>query len=207
VVGGLSTYKIVAGWGYEVVRQPYLSLIIGGALGAGDFGMTLPSGDVWPLMIFPLVRFGVDTQWVAASLDYVTGPNLSFTIAPKERIRFTADMEMEQFRSINDLLYECTLWYRLFGPEHRMGDFAGIGVGVKNTMADFVLSKTAGSNGTGAKTFELQRTSLFAVFDMSILTIEGGWIFNSANLLEGERISIPGKGFYISIQGMIPIGR
>jgi hypothetical protein len=72
-------------------------------------------------------------------------------------------------------------------------------------MADFVLSGTAQTNGTKAKIYELQQTSIFAVIDFTVLTVRGGWIFHSANLLDGKKVSNPGKGFYISIEGMIPI--
>jgi hypothetical protein len=154
VAGGLNTFQTGFGWGYEVIRQPNVSLILGAALGISDFGFTLP---VLPL---PLIRFGIDTQWFVSSFDFLTGPNLDFTIAPKERFRFTADMRMDHYRNIRDLICEFTLWYRFFDDRHRLGDFAGIGMGFKNDSIGFNLS----GNTVGIETFELQQTSIIAMY-------------------------------------------
>jgi hypothetical protein len=194
----LSTFQAGFGWGYEVIRQPHISLIIGAALGVSDFGITLPSGNQWSVLPLPLIRFGIDTQWFVSSFDFLTGPNLFFTVAPKEKIRFTADMRMDKFRNINDLIYEFTVWYRLFNTEHKLGSFAGIGAGVKHDVMDFVLSRDSSN-------FDLEQISVFAVIDLSIVKIQGGWIFNSTYRLDGEKTGNPGKGFFISVQGTIPI--
>jgi len=197
-LSSLSTFQTALGWGYEVIRRQDISLIIGAALAVSDFGITLPSGDSWPLLPLPLIRLGIDTQWFALSFDFLSGPNLSFTIAPKAKIRLTADMRMDKFRNIDDLIYEYTLWYRLFNDDHKLGDFAGIGAGIKHDMLSFNLSHSTTD-------FELQQTSVFAIIDLSILKIQGGWIFDSNYLIDGENRGSPGRGFYISIQGMIPI--
>ena len=201
VTGGLNTFQAGAGWGYEVIRRPQVSLILGAALGVSDFGIALPSGDPLPVMPLPLVRFGLNTQWFASSFDFLTGPNLDFTIAPKERIRLTGDMRMDKYRSINDLIYEFTLWYRFFDAGHNMGDFAGIGVGFKNDLVDFDLSRDIPS----VETFELRQTSIFAELDLSLIRLQGGWIFNSEYLIDEKKTSSPGNGFYFSIQGIIPV--
>jgi hypothetical protein len=200
VFGGINTFQFGAGYGYEIIRRPKVSLILGAVLGVRDFGITLPSGDPWLLMPLPLIRFGVDTRWFTASFDFITGPVFNFTIAPKERIRFTGDMRMETYRSIADLNGEFTLWYRLFKPDYKLGDFAGIGVGFKNDVTGFDLSA-----GIQAKTFELQRSSVFATIDLSILKIQGGWVINSNYLLDGKKTGSPGNGFFLSVQGMIPV--
>jgi len=197
-VSGLSTFQAGFGWGYEVIRRQNTSLILGGALGVSDFGITLPSGASLPVLPLPLIRFGIDTQWFVSSLDFLAGLYFSSTIAPKEKIRLTADMNMENFRNIDDLTYKYTLWYRLFSTDHKLGDFAGIGAGIKHDMKSFVLSRDA-------TYFELQHTSVFAVIDISVLKIQGGWIFNSNYLIDEEKHGSPGKGFYVSVQGMIPI--
>ena len=202
VAGGFSTFQAGAGWGYEMIRQPSFSLIIGGALAVGDFGLELPSGSPLPLLPVPLIRFGVNTRWFVSSFDFLTGPNIEFTIAPKEQFRFTADMRMDNYRSINDLICEFTFWYRLFDNNHRFGDFAGVGLGFKNQSYEFALSSMETS-------FALQQTSIFAVADVSLLKIEAGWIFNSRHLLDGKEFrpmnNSLGGGFYLSIQGIIPI--
>ena len=196
IAGGLSTFQAGLGWGYEIIRRQHISLILGAALGVSDFEI---SGISTPVLPLPLVRFGINTQWFTSSFEFLTGPNWDFTIASRERIRFTADMRMDHFRSINDLIFEYTLWYRFFGEDHRLGDFAGIGIGVKNDSINFFIS----DNSTE---FELQQRSLFAIFDLSLLRIKGGWIFNSRYLIDGNKVENSGRGFFISVQGIIPIG-
>jgi hypothetical protein len=124
----------------------------------------------------------------------------NFTIAPKERFRFTGDIRMEAYRSITDLICEFTLWYRLFKPDHKLGDFAGIGAGFKNDVTGFDLS-----GKIQAETFELQRSAVFAAIDLSFLKIQGGWVIDSNYLLDGKKTASPGRGFFLSVQGMIPV--
>jgi hypothetical protein len=192
IYGGLNTFRFAGGWGYEIIRKPHISLILGAVAGVSNFGFGSP---VMPL---PLVRFGIDTKWFASSFDFITGPNLSFTIAPKERIRLSADMEMETFRSIADLNCEFTLWYRLFAPDHKMGDFAGIGVGFKNELTSFDLSRDFSQ-----EKFELQKSSVLATLDLSLLTIQAGWVIDSNYLLDDKKAGSPGNGFFLSVRGMI----
>jgi len=202
VAGGLNTFQAGAGWGYEVIRRPHVSLILGAALGVSDFGITLPSGAPLPVMPLPLIRFGINTKWLTSSFEFLTGPNLDFAIAPKGKIRLLGDMRMDNYRSIGDLICEYTLLYRFFDAGHKQGDFAGIGVGFKHDSVDFSLSR----DFFGAETFELQQTSVFMVLDLTLIKIQGGWIFNSEYLVDGKKSGSPGKGFYISVQGIIPIG-
>jgi hypothetical protein len=197
--GGLSTFQAGAGWGYEVIRGPRVSLILGGALGVSDFGNALPSGAALPVMPLPLIRFGIDTSWFVSSFEFLTGPNLSFTVAPKKRVRFTADMRMDNYRSISDLVGEWVLWYRFFPAEHKLGDFAGIGAGFKNDSLDFALSHFSPS---GEK-FELQQSSVFGEIDFTLFKLQGGFIFDSRYLLDGEKTGSPGRGFFLSVQGMM----
>jgi len=194
VFGGLNTFQAGMGWGYEVIRKQHVSLILGAALGISDFG--IPS----PVLPLPLVRFGIDTQWFTSSFDFLTGPNLEFTITPNGRIRLTGDMRMDHYRNINDLVCEFILWYRLFDAEHQYGDIAGIGLGFKNDSVDFFLSDDSIS-------FELQHSSVFAAADLSLLRIEAGWIFESRYLIDGIKTGSPGRGFYLSIQGIFPIAK
>jgi hypothetical protein len=188
---GLNTFRAGVGWGYEVIHKPQVSLILGGLVGVSDFGFDLPSGDPLPVMPLPLIRFGIDTQWISASFEYLTGPYLDFTIAPKERIRFTADMSMENFRSIADLVCEYTLWYRLVALDNKLGDFAGIGVGFKNDLKSFDLSRDKAERRP--ETFELQQSSVFAVIDLSFLKIQGGYIIDSNYLIDGKKQSALAK--------------
>jgi hypothetical protein len=139
-------------------------------------------------------------MWFTSSFDFMTGPNLSFTSASKERIRFSADMEMETFRSIADLNGEFTLWYRLFTPDHKMGDFAGIGIGFKNELRSFDLSRDVSQ-----EKFELQKSSVLVTLDLSLLTIQTDWVIDSNYILDDKKFGSPGNGFFLSVQGMVPI--
>lgn len=197
IAGGLNTFQAGIGWGYELIRRSNMSLILGGALGVSEFEI---SGVISPVLPLPLVRFGFNSQWLTASFDFLTGPNLDFVIVPKGRVRFTADMRMDHYRSINDLIFECILWYRLFDVNHRLGDFAGVGLGVKNDSIDFVIS-------SNSIIFELQQRAIFAVLDLSLLKIEGGWIFDNLYLINENKDGNLGRGFFISVQGMLPIRR
>jgi hypothetical protein len=196
IAGGLNTIQAGAAWGYELVQNEHVSLILGAAVVVAEMG--LPT----PVMPMPLIRFNLDTQYFVSKFEFLTGPNLDFTIAPREKIRFTAEMRMDNFRFIEDLNYEFTLWYRLFSADHEMGDFAGIGVGIKNEITGFDLSNKSGR----AETFDMQQNSVFAEIDLSLINIQGGWIFDSAYFADDEKIKDAGKGFYASIQATIPIG-
>ena len=195
--GGANTFQFGAGYGYEIIRKSNVSLILGAVLGVRDFSGMGVNSMILPL---PLIRFGVDTRWFTSSFDFITGPIWNFTIAPKEKIRFTGSTRMETYRSIADIDCEFMLWYRLFTSAHKLGDFAGIGLGFKNELSGFDLS-----NNIKADTFELQRSSILASIDLSFIKIECGWVLNSNYLIDDKKIGCPGKGFFFSIQGMIPI--
>jgi hypothetical protein len=76
-----------------------------------------------------------------------------------------------------------------------LGDFAGIGIGLKNESYNFDLSEGR------EKTFEQQYTAIFGVLDISALKLSGGYIFDSRELYNGGEKNT-GKGFFISLQGM-----
>jgi hypothetical protein len=46
---------------------------------------------------------------------------------------------------------------------------------------------------------------VLATLDLSVLTIQAGWIMDSNYLLDDEKAGSPGNGFFLSVQGMIPI--
>jgi hypothetical protein len=196
LAGGLHTFQAGAGWGYEFIRRPNVSLIVGAVLCVGDFGVDLPNGEPLPLAPLPLVRFGLDTRLLDLSFDFLTGPNLSFTISPESRIRFSGDMRMDYYRSLGDILCEYTLWYRFFPPEHKLGDFAGIGIGLKNESLNFDLSADRD------KILEIQNASVFATLDFSFLKLSGGYIFDSRLLVDEVQRDKREKGFYFSVQAV-----
>ena len=198
VAGGLNTFNAGAGWGYQIIRKEQLSLVLGAVLGVGGFLNSVP------LLPLPVVRFGIRSQWFVSSFDFVTGPNWEFTIAPKKKIRLTADLRMDYYRSIDDIICEIILWYRFFGADHKLGDFAGIGLGFKNDSIDFSFSDNLAGK-TGIDLFEFKYKSVFAKLDLSLLIIEGGWTFDSQYSLDGIKTKSPGTGFYLSVQGTVPI--
>jgi hypothetical protein len=55
------------------------------------------------------------------------------------------------------------------------------------------------------KTFELQYNAVFAAVDISILKIEAGWVYGSIYLVDLKKERSPSSGFFLSIQGMIPV--
>jgi hypothetical protein len=118
------------------------------------------------------------------------------TIAPKKRLRFTADLRMDYYRGIEDILGNCILWYRFFDKDSATGDFAGLGMGIKNDSLGFDLSSAKD------KKYELQHSAIFGVFDISVLKIEAGYIFDSRTFIDEQKSVSPGKGFYIALQGM-----
>jgi hypothetical protein len=201
VSGGLQTFQTGAGWGYELIRSASVSFVLGAAVAVGDFGIDLPNGEPLPVTPLPIVRLQFKTKWLDGSFEFLTGPNLSFTVAPGKRVRFTADVEIDKFRSVKDVLGEGVIWYRFFPGENSgedpssPGDFLGIGLGIKNGSLGFDLA------GPGNNTFESQHTSVFGTIDMSVLELSAGYIFDSREVYN-ERVKNTGKGYFISVQGM-----
>jgi hypothetical protein len=199
--GGLHTFQAGAGWGYELIRNARVSLIAGAALAAGDFGFSLPNGEPLPVTPLPVVRLNFKTKWLDGAFEFLTGPELSFTIAPKKRIRFSAEVEIDGFQSINDVTGEGVLWYRFF-PEDSgavsspLGDFLGIGLGIKNDSFSFDLA------GPDKDTFALRHTSVFATIDATALEISAGYIFDSNELYNDAVVRNTGQGFFIAVQAM-----
>ncbi|GHV85109.1 hypothetical protein AGMMS50230_07170 [Spirochaetia bacterium] len=188
VSGGLQTFQAALGYGYELVRNNSLSLTLGMALGLSEFEIGGKSVPVFP---FPLVRLGFTSSWIHLSFDFLTNPALDIIIAPENKIRLNGSFQMVYYRDIQDLLFDCTLWYRFFTKEHKMGDFAGVGVGVKNSGEDFKLSEKG-------KTYEIGSYSVFGVIDLSFLEISGGYIFNSRERYDNNKAQSLGSGYFVS---------
>jgi hypothetical protein len=195
VTGGLQTVQAGLGWGYEIFRLSNFSFIFGAVVAISDFGIDLPNGDPLPVFPLPLVRLKLKTEWLSVSFEFITGPNLDVTIAPDRPFHFTADVRMDNYRNISDLIGEAVLWYRPFSARHRLGDFMGIGLGIKNDSFNFDLSEGRD------KTFEQQYTALFGVVDISLIKISSGYIFDSRERYNGNTKNT-GKGFFVSAQGM-----
>ena len=183
VYGGLNTFQTAGVYGYELVQGPRLSLVLGAGLAVGDFGIELEDGTAWPIIPVPLLRMNYSSEWVDASFDFLTGPNLTVTLAPEKQVRFTGDFRMDEYP---DLIYETLLHYRFFPADHPMGDIAGISVGFKNDVYGFDL---AGEE----EALEIQYRALFATIDLTLLKITGGYSFKEWN---------KESGMYVSLQGM-----
>ncbi|MFO8042913.1 MAG: hypothetical protein R6U25_06915, partial [Alkalispirochaeta sp.] len=126
VAGGWSTFQAASVWGYEVLRRPQTSIVIGGGLAVSDFGIELDDGSTWPIIPVPFVRMHHASPVVEASLDFITGPNLNVVLAPERDLRLTADIRIDQFRDIRDLIFETAVHYRF------------LAAGIKNDTFGFV---------------------------------------------------------------------
>jgi hypothetical protein len=191
VYGGLQTFQAAFGYGYELVRNNSLSLTLGAAIGISEFEI----GDdiTVPVFPFPLIRFGFTSRWINISFDFLTNPALDIVIAPENRIRMNGSFQMVYYRDIQDLSFDCTLWYRFFTKEHAMGDFAGVGIGIKNSGEDFKLSEKD-------KTYEMGYYSVFGIIDLSFLEFSGGYIFSSRERYGNNAAQSLGNGYFIRAQ-------
>lgn len=195
VESGLAGFSAAAVYGYEVLDSPRNSLVLGGGLAVGDFGIELEDSRPWPLIPIPLIRFSHESRMLSASFDFITGPNLSLTLMPERHLRVQGDFGMDQFRDIYDLLFEISLMYRFFGEDHPMGDFAGIAGGVKNEGYSFAVE---GEDSP----VEFINYSCFASLDLTLLKCTGGYIFQGRDRYgDGEPISSE-EGFFLSLEGM-----
>jgi hypothetical protein len=191
VYGGLRTFQAAFGYGYELVRNNALSLTLGAAVGISDFD--IGGGITVPTFPFPLVRLGFTSSWLNVSFDFLTNPVLDIVIAPESRIRMNGSFQMVYYRDIRDLMFDCTLWYRFFTKEHQMGDFAGVGVGIKNSSEDFLLSEKG-------KTYELGYYAVYGILDLSFLQISGGYVFNGRERYGDNAAQPLGNGYFLSAQ-------
>ena len=199
VIGGLRTFQAVAAYGYEIVHQPRFSLVLGGGFAVSDFGIQSAGGNPWPVIPVPLIRAGWESRLMDANLDFITGPNLSLTLAPQSRLRATVEARIDQLRDKRDLLFEGALVYRLLTPDHPAGDLAGVAVGIKSDAYEFARE-------TNDESVELHYYALFGTLDLTLLTLSGGYAFDS-RVRYRERVSeSAGDGWFISVSALYPLG-
>jgi len=200
VSGGINTYQVAAVYGHEMIHEPNISFVLGGGIALGNFGVKTSDGKNWPLIPVPLVRVNYHTDMLEAKFEFLTSPNLSFTLAPKNRLRLTGDFRMDQFRDSRDLIFEVALAYRLYSDQAEMGDFAGLSIGFKNgNYGAFKL----GHKGED-ESLEVHYKSLFVAIDVSVLKITAGYAFDGRTLYRETEKKDVGEGSYISVQGMYP---
>lgn len=190
--GGWRSFIAGPAYGYEFIRTENISLTLGIGIGIGDFGIGLPNGGNLLAMPIPVVRFNVDTSLIDLSFEFLKKPVLNITLLPDYRIRLINTFTVNQFRDIRDLLFDTRLMYRFFSSDSKFGDFAGFGIGFKNGAFGFALAKEE-------KSYELVYNSVYGMFDLSFLQIQGGYSFNSLEIYDLERKKDIGNGFYINV--------
>ncbi|MDR0718324.1 MAG: hypothetical protein LBF78_01710 [Treponema sp.] len=188
VYGGIQTFQTTIGYGYEFVRTESLSLTLGASIMAPEFDIGSITVPVFPM---PFIKFDFTSSWINLSFNWTTSPELDVVIAPESKIRMNGTFSMEGFSGIRDFLFECTLWYRFFNKEDKLGDFAGIGAGIKNDSINFDL-------GEKDRMYDMGYYSVFGTIDVSFLEISGGYIFRSWELYDGTTEQSSGNGYFIS---------
>lgn len=186
VAGGWKTFQAASVWGYEVFQRPQTSIVIGGGLAVSDFGIELDDGTAWPLIPVPFVRMHHASPYVEATLDFITGPNLNVVVAPERDLQFTADVRIDQFRDIRDLIFETTLKYRF------------LAAGVKNDTFGFAPADKDDP-------VEVHYRAAFGTLDLSILKITGGYAFDGRKRTGESDTASLGDGYFVSIQAFLPL--
>lgn len=198
VSGGLSTYQAAAVYGYELIHGGNLSLVLGGGLALGDFGIEDSEGDPWPVIPVPLVRMNYNSRFISTKFEFLTGPNFSFTVAPQSKVRLRGDFRMDNSRDVRDIIFEVALAWRFFSPESEIGDFAGVALGFKNdNYGAFMIGDTDGDESV-----ESHYYAIFAELDLSLLKITGGYAFEGRELYREEIKRDTGEGYFVSVQGL-----
>jgi hypothetical protein len=195
VYGGLRTFEAGIGYEYELLRNNRHSLTLGGALAVTDTGIEYGEGKTWPVMLYPVIQYEFNSQFFDLEFEFITDPELSFTLLPKEKIRLSASFGIDEFEGWRDFLFDCTLWFRFFDENSARGDFAGLGLGVKNSSIGFDFGKKDTS-------YELQYYTAYGILDMSFLQIIGGYAFEGIETFDEDLRKDAGGGFFVSVQLM-----
>lgn len=196
ISGGINTYKAGALWGRELIHTPTLTLLLGGGLALGNFGVKTADGDNWPLLPIPLVRAEYQTDWIHGLLEMVTSPNLSFTLAPDQPWRLQGDLRFAQLRDGRDLIFDLALHY------YPASNPPGINLllGVKNDhYGVFNLG-----HRDEEQTLEAQFRSLYAGIDLGVLQLKAGYAFDARLRYRDNDRQRLGDGYYLSLQALFP---
>lgn len=198
IVGGMATFKIGAAFGHDVIATDRCSLTLGGGVAIGDFGLEGPGGmDVCAIPV-PFVRFRLERDFWALSFDFLTGPNLSFVIGTKSRVRLVGETRIDQLRDARDILFDAAVQYRLFGESSPMGDFASVALGFRN--AD------AGIDRANGESVSIQYLAPYAKADFGIAQLTAGYAFAGRAITNGGETRAIGNGPFVGLQAMIPLG-
>jgi hypothetical protein len=200
VTGGYDTFQAALVYGFELYDQKDLNVIFGGGLAVSDFGIELSNGDIWPVIPVPVLRVNYESPVVNVAFDFITSPNLQFTVGPERTLRLKGDIRMDQFRDSRDLIYEVALMYRLHSKNSERGDYGGISFGVKNdNYGAFNLGRSRDES------LEIHYNALFAEIDLTLLKVTGGYAFNGRELYGEETKHDLGDGYFMSVQITYPL--
>jgi hypothetical protein len=192
VAGGWETFQAASVFGYEVVVRPRISLVVGGGLALSDFGIELEDGSVWPLITVPFVRATWRSELLEASFDFITGPNLGLTLAPERRTQLSADLRIDQFRDVRDLIFEVALSHRF------------LAVGIKNDTFGFVPGDPdVRSDETSP--VAVHYLAAFGALDFGVLQLSGGYAFEGRQRYGESTTANWGDGYFLSVQAMLPL--
>lgn len=192
VAGGWETFQAATVFGYEVVVRPRVSLVLGGGLALSDYGIELEDGTVWPLIPVPFVRATWRSELLEASFDFVTGPNLNLTLAPERRTRLSADLRIDQFRDVRDLIFEVALSHRF------------LSVGLKNDTFGFVPGDPD-VRSAETSPVEVHYLAAFGALDFGVLQLSGGYAFEGRQRYGESTTADWGDGYFLSVQAMVPV--
>jgi hypothetical protein len=171
IYGGMRSFIAGAGYRYEFIRNENLSLTLGIGYRRRGFRylITYYGGNllVMPIMI---VRLNVNTSFMDLSFEFLKKPVLNITLLPYYKIRLHNTFSVNQlsFCDARNLLFDTRLMYRFFSNESKFGDFAGIGVGVKNGAFGFALAEKG-------KSYEAVYNSVYGMIGLSFLQVQGGY--------------------------------
>ena len=194
------TFEAALVYGFELHEQDNLKVIFGGGLAVGDFGIELSNGDIWPVIPVPVLRVNYESPVVNVAFDFITSPNLQFTVGPERTLRLKGDIRMDQFRDSRDLIYEVALTYRLHSKEPAGDDYGGVSLGVKNdNYGAFNLGRSRDES------LEIHYNALFAEIDLTLLKVTGGYAFNGRELYGEETKHDLGDGYFMSVQITYPL--
>jgi len=197
VAGGLPTFKTGAIYGYDVVSAPDLSLMLGGGAVIGDFGIDLSDGSPLPILPVPFVRFTTKAPWLETKFEFLSGPDLSLAIAPRSPLGINAELRMDSFDSIRDLIFDASLVYRPFIGRVDELDFINFSVGISNSELTFYRSEGS---------YKLQSYDAYGKLDLGVLQLRLGYAFDSRETYGGDTVLDAGTGMTVSIQGVLPLG-
>jgi len=187
VAGGWHTFQMATVYGYRLIDTERTKLTLGGGLALSDFGIDTPDGGVWPLLPVPYIEGSYTSRTVAVSLDFITGPNLNVTIAPDARLKGVIDARIDQSRSIEDLIFEAAIVYQ------------PISLGIANKTFSYDLADDRESWDAGSYV-------VFGKVDLTVLSVTGGYAFNSWRRWDDELERNGTSGFYLGVDVLVPLG-